>query len=177
MVLKRMVLVTMLLGICGCAADQKVLMDRWIWMGGNVPPATAEERLAAAVMANGRTAQRQGNVVASYVGEDRHYSVVEVKHLPRIEGEPTQVVKYRMVGTRISFATEPQYLQEINADHQQYALEAALMARAGTYPTRPPLVEGRYLFIPEYDGKCQVDVVEKDTDREVVATFRFNVCQ
>jgi hypothetical protein len=167
-------------GITACSLNRASLVaNDWDWKprGSNVFPDTDAEKLAVEVTQGAGKSLARGNLRAYSEGEERGFLVVAVEETPADTEEPIIKIRYRILGQQILFESYPQYVMQVDKKREANAREVAYQAKEGRLPVLPAIYDGNYLYEPSYDGGCQVEVTEKDIEREPVATYIINVCE
>lgn len=179
----RYLLVALLLlaqaGITSCSFDlANLAADDWAWQSreNDPTPKTASEKLAAKVMQDGALTLTSGNLKAYMDGNDHGYLVVAVEETAADASEPVKKIRYKMIDQEILFESYPQYIVPIDKQREANAREVAYLAKEGRAPMRPDIYEQKYLYVPNYDGNCRVDVTEMDIERNPVFRYSFDVC-
>jgi hypothetical protein len=167
-------------GISACSASRANLADNersWKSRGSDVLPHTEAEKLAVGVMQSEGKPLQRGSLKAYREGEDGSYSVVVVEEIPSSPEDFIEKIRYRMLGPQIMFVSSPQYLTQTDRKREANAREVAFQAKEGRLPILPEIYDDKYLYEPAYSGGCRVEVTEKDTERNPVATYTIDVCK
>lgn len=178
--------VLMIVLLSGCATLNEKLAVSYdlpkadsYWVERNPPtmPLNAAEALSVQSATGLMTLQRvKGS--AYYEGKDESFTLI--RHEQLTKGDDTYVitVKYRIRDGLVYGETIPAVVAMLDPKKESIAQVVAFEAVNGSTPDMPLIYDGR-MFVakadPIYGYRCNVEVVEKDLDREY-ATYRIKTC-
>lgn len=172
------VILLLLLSIASItAADTTAPESQWRKRSGAAEPATKEEKLALELLAKGEQSLKRGHYTVQYDGERGEYAQVTVR-LNGGEGNVDTIRRFLVKEGRIMAYADPVYEQaprKVDPKRREVALTVARQAMAGEAPLRPDIYDG-FMYIAEING-CNAIVTEKNTDREIVETYEFDLCK
>lgn len=156
-------------------ADEKNPL--WRKRSGSAAPATKEEKLAIELIARREQVLKRDRYTVQYDGERGEYAQVSVRRIGE-EGDVDVISRFLVKGGKVAAYADPIYEQsprKIDPRRRENALRVANQTRAGEAPIRPDIYNGfMYTAVVE---DCMAVVTEKNTDREVVETYEFDLCK
>ncbi|TWJ26511.1 hypothetical protein [Geobacter argillaceus] len=177
----RTITVTLLLLLVASASMADTMAPgentRWRKRSGAPEPATKEEKLAVELIAKQEQLLQRGRYTVQYDGERGEYAQVSVR-LTGGDGDVDTIRRFLVKDSRIVAYADPVYEQaprKIDPRRRENALMIARQTRAGEAPNRPGIYNG-FMYTAEIDG-CKAIVTERNTEREVVETYEFELCQ
>ena len=151
--------------------------ENWISKPSPEPPATDEETLAVLAVSEHKDITKK-NLIATYDGIRAEYETVTVATIPESESDLQRRVKYRILDGQICAATRPIYKSWTppgKESPEQTARQAAVNANGVS--TVRPIIYGDKMLAVIFNGTCSATVTEKNFDHEIMAEYRFNMCE
>lgn len=158
-------------------SQQSTLSENWINRPSPETPATDEETLAVLAASEKRIIIKK-NMTATYDGIHEDYETVTVATTPESESDLQTIVRYSIRDGQIYAVTRPTYKSWAppgKDSPEQTARQAAVNAN-GVSTLKPELYGDKMLTII-FNGTCSATVTEKNFDHEVLAEYRFNMCE
>lgn len=157
-----------------------ILSEKWINRPSPEAPSTDEENLAVLAALEHRDITRD-NLAAKYDGIKGHYETVTVTTIAESESDMQVIFRYRILNRQICAATRPVYMPWLSSEKEKMQKTAERTAyqfavRANGTNTDRPVIYGDKALSVTFDDKCKATVTEKDFDHEVVAVYRFDMC-
>ena len=149
----------------------------WRKRSGTAEPATKAEKLALELIRKQEQQLKIGPYSVKFDGKRGDYLQVSVRLSGRGEDVDT-INRFLIKEGRIVAYADPVYEQEprkVDPKRRETALMIARQTQAGEAPNRPDIYNG-FVYTAEIDG-CKAVVTEKNTDREVVEIYEFELCQ
>ncbi len=156
-------------------ADEKNPL--WRKRSGSAAPVTKEEKLAIELIARREQVLKRDRYTVQLDGERGEYAQVSVR-LVGGEGEVDIISRFLVKEGKVAAYADPIYEQapkKIDPRRRENALRVAHQTKAGDAPSRPVIYNG-FTYTAVVDD-CMAVVTEKDTEREVVGTYEFDLCK
>lgn len=146
------------------------------WIARESPQEAETEWEILAVRAAGTKAPVvQGRLAASSLGFKGSSHLVMVEEASETPEEGLYNVKsFEVCGGKICGDTSNKFVTKPNPENEQIAREVAMAHLKGNSKVGPVFSNGK-AFVVEYDGKCSLTVVEKNSTDS--SSYRYNTCQ
>lgn len=177
----RTITVTLLLVLMATAvmAETKQLGEdtQWRKRDGSSAPATKEEKMAMELIRKREQLLKIGPYTVQFDGERGEYAQVSVLFKGG-EGDVDTISRFLIKDSRIAAYADPVYVQvprKTDPRRREKALTVARQTLAGEEPDRPIIYDG-FVYKAEIVD-CKATVTERNTNREVVEIYEFELCQ
>lgn len=146
------------------------------WRARKTPqkPATAGENLALQAV-DAKATVKEDMMTANYLGQKDLFDIVTVEEAQENTTDDFYyVINYQIRDRMIYGDTKPIYMAKPNPEKEKMAREIGT-SRLNGGGNQMPVFIGDRMYVVEYVGKSNVNVIEKD-DNTVHFTYRYRRC-
>jgi hypothetical protein len=158
------------------ADELRLILDTsetWHDRDNRFQPENDQEILALRAVVAGATIN-DDRLTAYYSGKTGDFDLVTIDEAPENSADLHSVTSYRVCNNKICGNTRSKFISLPKSENEQVARKIAIDHLHGKTALLPVIFNG-YVYIVQYEGKCNISVIEKD-ETTVQFIYRYNCC-